>query len=288
MIQDIAPHIYHNEMQFCAPRQDDLVLHFLPDDRLYYSLSEGALRYPTVRECGAAPDSLTYLFSIDETAYFLLTRDEPLAKQNGFSYAPARALRALAVGAHMYAAAVGGSLWRWYTHQKFCGACGATMEKSKIERAMVCPVCGNTVYPKICPAIICAVYDGERLLLTRYRDRAFTKYALIAGFHEIGETIEQTVHREVMEETGLKVKNLRFYKSQPWVYTDSLLMGFFAELDGSDKITLQQSELSEAAWFSRGEIPHDHSGISLTGEMIERFRAENFPQETFRASSLFV
>lgn len=281
MIQDIAPHIYHNEMRFSAPRADDLVLHFLPDDRLYYSLSGETLRYPTVRESGAAPESLTYLFSIDETAYFLLTQDAPLAEQDGFSYAPARALRALSPSPAMYAAAVGGSLWRWYTHQKFCGACGAAMEKSTFERAMVCPSCGSTVYPKICPAIICAVYDGERLLLTRYRDRAFKKYALIAGFHEIGETIEDTVHREVMEETGLKVKNLRFYKSQPWVYTDSLLMGFFAELDGSDAITLQQSELSEAVWFSRKDIPHDHSGISLTGEMIERFRAENFPKETF-------
>jgi len=140
---------------------------------------------------------------------------------------------------------------------------------------MVCPVCGQVIYPKICPAVIAAVYDGDRLVLTRYKNRPFKKYALVAGFAEIGESIEDTVRREVREETGLRVGNLRFYKSQPWVYTDTLLMGFFAELDGSDKITVQEDELAEARWFARAEIPADHSGISLTGEMIERFRSGN-------------
>ena len=116
------------------------------------------------------------------------------------------------------------------------------------------------------------MHDGDRLLLTRYRGRPFKKYALIAGFNEIGETIEQTVHREVLEEAGVRVKNLRFYKSQPWVFTDTLLMGFVCELDGSDKITVQESELAEASGHLRSELPQDHSYISLTGEMIEQFR----------------
>ncbi|MCQ2420313.1 MAG: NUDIX domain-containing protein, partial [Clostridia bacterium] len=146
------------------------------------------------------------------------------------------------------------------------------MEKSKIERAMVCPECGNTVYPKICPAVIAAVYDGDRMVLTRYKNRPFKKYALVAGFAEIGESIEDTVRREVLEETGLHVGKLKFYKSQPWVFTDTLLMGFYCELDGSDRITVQEDELAEAAWFDRTELPEDHSHISLTGEMIEMFR----------------
>ena len=137
---------------------------------------------------------------------------------------------------------------------------------------MVCPACGNVIYPKIGPAIIAAVHDGERLVLTRYRDRPFKNLALIAGFNEIGESIEQTVRREVLEETGLHVKNLRFYKSQPWVFTDSLLFGFFAELDGSDKITVQEDELAEAGWYLREELPEDTTHISLTAEMIEQFR----------------
>ena len=110
-------------------------------------------------------------------------------------------------------------------------------------------------YPKICPAVIVAVLDGERILLTKYAGRSYTRYALIAGFAEIGETIEQTVHREVMEEVGLRVKNLRFYKSQPWSFSDTLLMGFYCDLDGEDRITLDQDELAVAEWFNRGQIP---------------------------------
>ena len=169
-------------------------------------------------------------------------------------------------------------LHRWKESRRFCGRCGHETEDSKTERAVVCPFCGQTEYPKICPAVIVAVHDGDRLLLTRYRGRPFKKYALIAGFNEIGESIEDTVHREVMEEAGLRVKNLRFYKSQPWVFTDTLLMGFVCELDGSDKITVQESELAEAAWHLRSELPEDHSNISLTGEMIECFRQGKEPR----------
>lgn len=152
------------------------------------------------------------------------------------------------------------------------------MTHGTTERSQVCPVCGYTVYPKICPAVIVAVYDEDRLLLTRYTGRPFTRHALVAGFNEIGESIEDTVRREVMEEVGLKVKHLQFYKSQPWVFTDSLLVGFYAELDGTSKITLQEDELADARWYSRGEIPRDYSSISLTGEMIEAFRLGKEPK----------
>ena len=103
------------------------------------------------------------------------------------------------------------------------------MERARLSGRWSAPHVPNTVYPKICPAVIVAIHDGDRLVLTRYKDRPFKHYALVAGFNEIGESIEETVHREVFEETGLRVKNLRFYKSQPWTFTDTLLFGFFAE-----------------------------------------------------------
>ena len=156
--------------------------------------------------------------------------------------------------------------------QQFCGRCGAKMEKSTTERAMVCPACGQIEYPKICPAVIVAVTHGDKLLLTRYANRPFRGYALIAGFVEIGETLEDTVHREVMEEVGVKVKNLRYYKNQPWAFTDTLLTGFYCELDGDPDITLDHNELCEGVWLSREEIPSRENDISLTAEMIERFR----------------
>ena len=109
--------------------------------------------------------------------------------------------------------------------------------------------------------------------MSKYANRDFKKYALIAGFVEIGETVEETVRREVMEEVGLKVKNLRYYKSQPWSFTDTILMGFFAELDGEEEITLDREELAMAEWFEREEIPVKEQSVSLTNEMILKFKA---------------
>ena len=127
-------------------------------------------------------------------------------------------------------------------------------------------------YPKICPAVIIGVTDGDRILMSKYAGRTYKKYALLAGFTEIGETVEQTVARDVMEEVGLKVKNIRYYKSQPWAFSDTLLMGFYCDLDGEDKITLDQDELALAEWFKRDEIPVEPSRDSLTNEMIIRFK----------------
>ena len=135
-----------------------------------------------------------------------------------------------------------------------------------------CPQCGLVEYPKICPAVIVGIVNGDKILLSKYAGREYKKYALIAGFAEIGESIEDTVRREVGEEVGLKVKNLRFYKSQPWSFTDTLLFGFFCQVDGDDTITMDDQELSVAQWVSREEVPDDPEGISLTREMMTVFK----------------
>ena len=110
--------------------------------------------------------------------------------------------------------------------------------------------------------------------MSRYRvnHSTYRGYALIAGFVEIGETFEETVRREVMEEVGLKVKNIRYYKSQPWSFSDTLLMGFYCDLDGEEEITLDREELALAEWFRRDEIPVEPSRDSLTNEMIIKFK----------------
>lgn len=137
---------------------------------------------------------------------------------------------------------------------------------------LYCENCGNMEFPKICPAVIIAVTDGNRLLLSKYAGRIYKKYALLAGYTEIGETIEETVRREVLEEVGLKVKNIRYYKSQPWAFSETELMGFYCDLDGEDSIRLDQEELSMAEWFEREEIPVTPLRDSLTNEMIMQFK----------------
>ena len=274
MFQDLRVR-YDNAFRSIRPEDDSVAL-IRREEGLLARYGSRGLEFPVFSEL---PEPLRarcwrYAFTLGGTPYFLLAEagDLELSWPEG-DFIPSRVYRGFEPPEAVFAAAVSESLWRWYRSARFCGACGAPMRDSGVERARVCPECGLTVYPKIAPAIIAAVTDGDRLLLTKYRGRAFKRFALVAGFNEIGESIEDTVRREVLEETGLRVKNLRFYKSQPWVFTDSLLLGFWCELDGSDAITLEQKELSEAAWYRRDEIPDDYNPISLTGEMIGRFRS---------------
>ena len=270
MIQDIFPHVYHNEYHPEPAKPQDFVFVF-SDDGLFCRIQDNALILPTVQELDAQQEQLQFLFRIDEMGYYLY-EGPALPAGDGWEYRVTRPLRKLLADQQLFAMAAAESLWRWYRNNRFCGRCGHPMTRKDSERAFRCPDCGNTVYPKICPAVIVAVHDGDRLVMTKYRDRPITHYALIAGFNEIGESIEDTVRREVMEEVGLEVEDLHFYKSQPWVFTDSLLMGFTAKLKGSDKIIMEEDELSVAEWFDREYLPDNHSDISLTGEMIEQFR----------------
>lgn len=276
MIQEIAPHSFVSTYRPHAPQPDDLILVFI-EQTLLCAGGPDSLTLPRWSELSMPQEAeIHFAFLLDNQPVFL-SLTPPAAIPPRFSMMNAASLRTAAPRHMAWAVGVGGSLARWYCNTRFCGKCGGPMADSSLERARCCSRCGAVVYPKISPAVIVAVTDGDRLLLTRYANRPFKAYALVAGFNEIGESIEDTVHREVLEETGLQIKNLRFYRSQPWVFTDSLLMGFFAELKGSSTIRLQESELAEASWFRRDELPTNHSEISLTGEMIEQFRAGREP-----------
>ena len=127
------------------------------------------------------------------------------------------------------------------------------------------------IYPRINPAVIVGVIKGDCLLITRYRT-GFAHNALVAGFAEIGETLEQTVRREVMEETGVSVRNIRYYKSQPWGMAQDLLTGFFCEADEESVIHMDQNELKYAEWVRRNDIVLQPNNLSLTNEMMSRFK----------------
>ena len=172
----------------------------------------------------------------------------------------------------VFAAATAWHLYVWYRDNRFCGRCGKPLVHSDKQRMLQCPDCGNQVFPKIAPAVIVGVTDGDRILMTKYAGRAYKRYALIAGFTEIGETAEETVAREVMEEAGVRVKNIRYYKSQPWGFDSDLLLGYYCELDGDETIHMDEEELSVAEWVDYREIPDDTEGLSLTREMMIHFR----------------
>lgn len=285
MIQDIYPHRYDNAFGHRRPpREGDLVLLYRQNEVFLGTDEKGRIRLPRIESLQPEEQKeLSFQFLIDETAFYSVEAEEEAERLaeywtgragaelstawTGFS-----ALRTAQPGYLAFAAITGAQLFRWRREHRFCGACGGRMKPSEKERALVCPDCGLTVYPVLSPAVIVAVTNQDRILLTKYAGRTYTRYALIAGFTEIGETIEETVHREVMEEAGLKVRNLRYYKSQPWSFSGTVLMGFFCELDGDDTIVLDKEELSVGVWMKREEMPDRSDDISLTSEMMEMFR----------------
>ena len=137
---------------------------------------------------------------------------------------------------------------------------------------MVCPACANTVYPRINPAVIVGVTDGDRLAMTRYAGRAYKGSALVAGFVEVGESPEDCVRREVAEELGLSVANIRYAGSQPWGMADDLLLGYFCDVVGPTEIELDEDELASAEWVARANIEPPPNTRTLTYHMIELFR----------------
>jgi len=278
MIQDIAPHRLDNHYDPEArPAPDSVALHFC-GKRLLCRLSDGALSLPAVAQLGEG--NYTYLFRLDDTAYFL-RRDGGELSVDGFGYEEIGVCRTARPQETAFAALTGYHLASWYAESRYCGACGAENVHDGQERMMKCPKCGHMAFPKIMPSVIVAVTEGDKLLLTKYANRpGATRFALVAGFTEIGETAEQTVAREVMEEVGLRVKNIRYYKTQPWgISAGGLLLGYWCEVDGDDQIRLDHMELAEGAWVSRDELKavYVDRGFSLTNEMIVEFIKGNNP-----------
>lgn len=230
--------------------------------------------FAEVRELYPALEPL-HAFTQDRRRIFIGQEEPPAELPLGWSVQPVRVFRLLTHTEDGFLLNAAYHLSVWYATHRYCGVCGGEMHPAPVERALTCSHCGFTLYPSIAPAVIVAITNGDRLLLALNANRTFPHYSLIAGYVEIGETAEQTVQREVMEEVGLKVKNIRYIANQPWGFSQTMMLAFQAELDGSPEITLQESELSEAAWFARSEIPINDSSASIAFDLMERFRNGN-------------
>lgn len=283
MIHKIEPHTYYPEFRRQTASEEDYILVFQEDQVLLLKKPDESLFIPTFRQLHKAIGSKQtperflvdkeYMFSIDDRAFFRTeATDIGLVPKSGMKFCQPGIFRNFTPEYMAYAGITACQINRFRMERKFCGRCGHKTEPGTGERSMVCPECGLIEYPKISPAVITAVTCQDKLLLTKYAGGSYKNWALVAGFVEVGETFKAAVRREVMEEVGLKVGNIRYYKSQPWSFSDSAMIGFFAELEGDDTVTLQESELSEARWFSREEIPDMPSDISIGQEMIRMFK----------------
>ncbi|MBQ4439207.1 NAD(+) diphosphatase [bacterium] len=269
MIQDIGPSKFDIAFKNLKPQCADSIIFFNQKGEILVKAEGDKILFPTAKDSPKSKQ-IIYLFSVDEKRYFLAVTQDEIGLA-GFEHQGLRELRGTCKNVDLLVAFTAYHLWHWYTDNCFCGKCAEKLSFSETERALVCKKCGNTIYPRINPAVIVAVTKGDTLLVTRYRN-GYNHNALVAGFTEIGETLEQTVAREVMEETGIKVKNIRYYKSQPWGIAQDILVGFFCEADGDDEIRLDENELKFAQWLKRDEIELQPNNISLTNEMMKVFK----------------
>jgi len=159
----------------------------------------------------------------------------------------------------------------WAVTHNFCGKCGNKTQNKPTELALQCPVCETTYYPTISPAIIVAVVKDGKILLGHSKRFRGKFYSVLAGFVEIGETFEACVAREVEEEAGVKVKNIKYFGSQPWPFPNSMMIGFTAEW-ASGEIELRDDELDDAGWFAPDEMPVTPGTFSIAGRLIEWFK----------------
>jgi NAD+ diphosphatase len=159
----------------------------------------------------------------------------------------------------------------WNLNFQFCGRCGHATQAAAKEHSRVCPLCGLTFYPRISPAIITAVVKEDQILLARGVNFPIKEmFSVLAGFVEPGESLEDCVRREILEESGIRVKQIRYFKSQSWPFPDSLMIGFTAEYAGGS-LSIDRTELLEAHWFTRDNLPRVPGKPSLAGELIDWF-----------------
>lgn len=278
MFQDIHPHNINMGYTESAPAEDDWIV-LLNGNRLWMVADDGEMRFPRLDEAKkllpGGDGRLVHLFSVDGKAVRLVLDAAPEAPD--LVAMDMNRFRNMNPPWMAFTGVTAGHLGMWYLANKFCGACGNPMQLKKDERAVECGSCGQIVYPRISPAVITGVVNGDKILLTRYNRPESRLTALIAGFMEVGETFEDTVRREVREEVGLEVARIRYYKSQPWAFSGSVLAGFYADLDGAPELTVDKTELSEAKWLARNELPDNMDTFSLTAEMVDTFRRGMHP-----------
>lgn len=256
-----------------ARREGDRLVFPTDEEVLLLARAEGAL--PIRTRGSAAPDETVErerhrLGSLDSRDVFALPLGGAIAPP--FETFALRALAALLAPALF--AVVGRAMHAcdWLTTSRFCGRCGTATNRSATERCAVCPACQLHVYPRISPAIITLVRKGDLALLANNAKFPGAFYSTLAGFADIGESLEETLVREVREEVGVTVRNVRYFGSQPWPFPNSLMVAFTAEYD-SGEILIDPTEIADAQWFAADALPMLPPPLSIARRLIDDWLA---------------
>jgi NAD+ diphosphatase len=227
---------------------------------------------PKLSEVGVNPIRTQYLGMLNDHPCFSVELSDQTVPE-GMWLEPLRSLFGLLNEEEYAMAGTGLQIVNWDKTHQYCGQCGTVMKDKPDERAKYCPGCGLLNYPRISPAIIAAVVKDDSLLLalrTAPTLGGISFYSVLSGYVEPGETLEQCVHREMREEVGIEVKNIRYFGSQPWPFSGSLMVGFTAEYAGGD-IVPDNIEVKEAGWFRADNLPRIPGKISLSRKLIDWF-----------------
>jgi len=269
MLHEISPSLFDNKYFNYNEIVDDDYLLCYRDNEVLLKKSGDEYEIPRKSDFAENIEAPVYLFSINSNHCFGISESQ--VNHDSFEFHDIFILRNLKNKELAWMGSVGHQLMTWYTNNQYCGRCGTKTEFKKEERASVCPNCSLVNYPKISPAIIVAITCNNKILLAKGRHYKGDFFSLIAGYVDIGESIEETVAREVKEEVGLDIKNLKYFKSQPWPFSASVMLGFTAEADDAQPIVIEEAEIKEAGWFERGNLPLHSSGVSISGVLIAAF-----------------
>ena len=227
-----------------------------------------------LRELGMSPKRSQYLGILGEQHCFACELEEGSAAPEGMQWSGLRALFGCVDDSLFALAGRAFQIVDWDRSHQFCGRCGTPTQIKNHERARECPHCGQVHYPRIAPAIMALVRRGREFLLARSPHFAPGMYSALAGFVEPGETLEQTLVREVREEVGIEVANVRYFASQPWPFPHSLMIAFNADYAGGE-ITPEPGEIEAADWFTVDRLPQAlPSKISISRRLIDAALAE--------------
>lgn len=233
-------------------------------------LCDSSMAFPGMHECGAmglAADMLHPVWLTPECEHYCAHVAPNTEAPAGFTFHKLRAVLGH-MGEYGALANRAFQVSEWVRTHRYCGVCATPMRKSEKELCFHCPACGFSAYPRVSPAMMVLIKRGDEILLARHSEYATARYTALAGFVEAGENIEEAIHREVLEEVGLHVKDLRYFGSQSWPFPHSLMIAYTAEYDGGE-LCIQEDELADAQWFGPGDfLPPIPTTESIAGRLI--------------------
>jgi NAD+ diphosphatase len=238
-------------------------------------LRNGVLGLPdaaTVAGLGLAPERIHALGLMEGRYYQMAWLDEALPAGPEYGWHNLRSLFGAVDDGFLGLAGRALQLAEWARTHRYCGVCANAMQLLAGERCYKCPACGHSAYPRMSPAMMVLIRKGDAVLLALHTNSPYKRYTALAGFVEAGESIEEAIHREVREEVGLRVHNLRYFGSQSWPFPHSLMVAYTADyLDG--EIQIDPSEIAEARWFGPGDAwPELPIKVSIAARLVDAHR----------------